>query len=336
MRILDKKRRVISVVMVLSLCLTAMLSQLTASAAPAVDTSMECSLTVKTAGEFDEADTLAYDVELYRVAVFESDGTFTAQSGFAGVEIGLIQTEVNGGTDAATWAMLAEQAAEAVDAGAVGAAASFGVENGIGSIGGLIPGLYLVCPQSVVTERYLYESEPVLVFMPFSETREDGNLYQNYNAVINAKFERSDRYGSIEIIKTLDGYNNMLGDVSFGFKVTAVLDGEVVYSNVVSLTFGGAGTSSAVLDHIPATAHVTVEEIYCGPSYSPVGATVQETDIVADGENGQILTPSVSFENTYNGGLIPNTGVVNHFEVSETDDGIVNWTWVQQPDCSAN
>lgn len=53
--------------------------------------------------------------------------------------------------------------------------------------------------------------------------------------------------------------------------------------------------------------------------------------IVADGVTDN--PASVSFTNTYNGKLIPGTGIVNHFE---NKDG--EWSWEQQADepASAN
>lgn len=47
-------------------------------------------------------------------------------------------------------------------------------------------------------------------------------------------------------------------------------------------------------------------------SYSNTSGDTQETVIVAEGVTDN--PASVSFTNTYNGKLIPGTGIVNHFE----------------------
>lgn len=82
---------------------------------------------------------------------------------------------------------------------------------------------------------------------------------------------------------------------------------------------------------LPAGTVVTVKEVYAGGSYSNTSGDTQETVIVAEGVTDN--PASVSFTNTYNGKLIPGTGIVNHFE---NKDG--EWSWEQQTDepASAN
>ena len=71
--------------------------------------------------------------------------------------------------------------------------------------------------------------------------------------------------------------------------------------------------------------------MYAGGSYSNTSGETQKTEIVAEGVTDH--PASVSFTNTYNGKLIPGTGIVNHFE---NKDG--EWSWEQQTDepASAN
>ena len=99
-------------------------------------------------------------------------------------------------------------------------------------------------------------------------------------------------------------------------------DGNVVYSNVASTTFDGAGTKEAVLDKIPAGAELTITEVYSGASYKLTSDETQTGTVVAD------ETIEADFSNTYNNELKPGYGVTNHFEYSE-DDG---WQWSQQKD----
>ena len=66
-------------------------------------------------------------------------------------------------------------------------------------------------------------------------------------------------------------------------------------------------------------------------SYSNTSGDTQTATIVAEGEDNSPV--SVSFTNTYDGRLVPGTGIVNHFE---NKDG--EWSWEQQTDepASAN
>ena len=104
-----------------------------------------------------------------------------------------------------------------------------------------------------------------------------------------------------------------------------------VYDDVVSIKFNQAGKKSVLVKHLPAGTVVTVKEVYAGGSYSNTSGDTQEAKIVAEGVTDN--PASVSFTNTYNGKLIPGTGIVNHFE---NKDG--EWSWEQQTDepASAN
>ena len=79
------------------------------------------------------------------------------------------------------------------------------------------------------------------------------------------------------------------------------------------------------MKHLPAGTKITVKEVYAGGSYSNTSGETQKTEIVAEGVTDH--PASVSFTNTYNGKLIPGTGIVNHFE---NKDG--EWSWEQQTD----
>ena len=85
------------------------------------------------------------------------------------------------------------------------------------------------------------------------------------------------------------------------------------------------------MEDLPAGTVVTVKEVYAGGSYSNTSGETQEAVIVAEGVTDNPV--SVSFTNTYNGKLIPGTGIVNHFEKKNGE-----WDWEQQTDepASAN
>lgn len=80
------------------------------------------------------------------------------------------------------------------------------------------------------------------------------------------------------------------------------------------------------MKHLPAGTKVTVKRSVCqAEATATLPVTHQETVIVAEGVTDN--PASVSFTNTYNGKLIPGTGIVNHFE---NKDG--EWSWEQQTD----
>ena len=135
----------------------------------------------------------------------------------------------------------------------------------------------------------------------------------------------------LEIVKDLTEYNASLKDALFVFQVEGTRNGEQVYSDVVSIKFNQAGEKSVLVKDLPAGTVVTVKEVYAGGSYSNTSGDTQEAKIVAEGVTDN--PASVSFTNTYNGKLIPGTGIVNHFE---NKDG--EWSWEQQTDepASAN
>ncbi len=129
------------------------------------------------------------------------------------------------------------------------------------------------------------------------------------------------RHGSLEIVKTLQSYETR-DPATFVFDVEAVLDGSVVYSNVVSLSFTEAGQKSTLLEGIPVGAEVTVKEVYSGASYKVVSADTQTATIVAN------EVASVAFTNDYDDRHGGGGAVVNHFANSE-DEG---WGWTPIPD----
>ena len=80
-----------------------------------------------------------------------------------------------------------------------------------------------------------------------------------------------------------------------------------------------------MVEHIPAGMDVTVTEVYSGGSYQPEGETsvtvkIQSDKAVQAGTAGAL----VKFVNTYDGKLIPGTGVLNQFTAPEGDG---DWTW---------
>lgn len=258
------------------------------------------------------------------------------------------------------WVSLAQQAARTVFGGN-GAAEPVekGVPVGT-AITGLDTGLYLVIarggeltdPEDYVTEieeetqdsdegetklatiansaQYTYTFAPQLISLPdrLTEADEEGVVTGmsdwNYEPEISLKPERESRYGSLEIVKTLLEYESVEGtqeSVTCVFEVTGQLAGELVYSEVESITFTATGQESVILDRIPALAEVTVKEVYSGAGYELTVPGDRRAVISAD----EVV--SVEFENVYDGRQTNGHGIKNQFVQEESGA----WLWYSDP-----
>lgn len=277
-----------------------------------IDTERACGVTFKLDGQYSELEALTIPVSLYRVASVGIDGRYTPLEGFTGLDLSSVDSE----TTAEEWAQMAEQASQIIETGGAETAASGEIRQGTAQVGGLETGMYLVEAGSVETARYTYDFIPYLLALPgnyYAATGSDDWVYDVESAL---KPEQQTRYGSLAIEKVLEDYNATLGGATCVFTVEALLDGEVVYSDAVSLVFDEAGRKTVTADGIPAGAQVTVREVYAGAGYQVVGDDVQTAEIIADD------TVPVNFGNTYSGS--PNTGssIVNHY--TYRGDGIWN------------
>ena len=299
-----------------------------------VETGRECSLTFTLDGtEFDELRSLEIPVDVYKVADITEEAVYDTAKYTDFADLGL--ENVSSTTKAEDWAQMAEKAMETVKNNGIeptvkvtkpkGAAESTGVD--------LKTGMYLVQAETVQSSEYTYDFTPYLVSLPnnyyYSNENQDDTWV--YDVTSTMKPQQTQRYGDLEIVKDLTKYNASLKDALFVFQVEGTRHGEKVYSDVVSVKFDKAGKKSVLVEDLPAGTVVTVKEVYAGGSYSNTSGDTQETVIAAEGSTDN--PASVSFTNTYNGKLIPGTGIVNHFE---NKDG--EWSWEQQTDepASAN
>ncbi len=181
---------------------------------------------------------------------------------------------------------------------------------------GYSQGLFLVIPEKAETALWAYEFNPALLAVPSiqratAENGLDGDRWQ-YQVPMYLKGDRERRLTDIVIEKSLPEYNATLGQTTFVFEVTADIDGDVVYRNVVSLTLGGPGTQSTTVSGIPVGAHVTVTEVHSGGSYEPkdgkVTVEIKELPMPAEGDYNR-----VPFTNTYTNERIPDGSVVNRY-----------------------
>lgn len=304
-----------------------------------VETGSKCSLTFTLDGtEFDELRSLEIPVDVYKVADITEEAVYDTTNYTAFADLGL--ENVSSTTTAEEWAQMAEKAMETVEEKKIAPTEKVkvtkpeGAAESTGVIRDLATGMYLVQAETVQTSEYTYDFTPYLVSLPnnyYSKEKPEPDDTWVYDVTTGMKPQQTQRYGDLEIVKDLTEYNASLKDALFVFQVEGTRNGKQVYSDVVSIKFNQAGKKSVLVKHLPAGTEVTVKEVYAGGSYSNTSGDTQKTVIVAEGVTDN--PASVSFTNTYNGKLIPGTGIVNHFE---NKDG--EWSWEQQTDepASAN
>lgn len=296
-----------------------------------VETGSKCSLTFTLDGtEFAELRSLEIPVDVYKVADITEEAVYDTTNYTDFAKLGL--EKVSSTTTAEEWAQMAEMAMETVEEKKIAPTEKVkvtkpeGAAESTGVINNLATGMYLVQAETVQTSEYTYDFTPYLVSLPnnyYSKEKPDDTWV--YDVTTGMKPQQTQRYGDLEIVKNLTEYNASLKDALFVFQVEGTRNGKQVYSDVVSIKFNQAGEKSVLVKHLPAGTVVTVKEVYAGGSYSNTSGDTQEAVIAAEGSTDN--PASVSFTNTYNGKLIPGTGIVNHFE---NKDG--EWSWEQQTD----
>lgn len=148
-----------------------------------------------------------------------------------------------------------------------------------------------------------------------------------YDRTIYLKGEAQPQFGKLTINKTLSNYNETLGLTTSVFEIVGKdAQGNVVYTNVASITHNGAGTESVTIENIPAGITVTVTEVYAGASYEIDGENVKTATIVSDEAVGTgNAEASVAFTNKLNGGHDSGYGLMNEFKAGEDGD----WEWTK-------
>lgn len=292
-------------------------------AAFGIDTEKSCSLTFELDGTYQELNGLTIPINLYRVADVEENGEYKVLPGYEDLDL----ASINDKTTAEDWEKLAGKASELVENQSavpdveVQMQKPDGGDKSTVTANDLSTGMYLVIAESVQSAAYKYDFIPYLISLPnnyYGQTQDDTWVY---DVITGLKPSQTQRYGDLVIDKTLTAYNTTLGGANFIFQVEAERDFEVVYSNVVSISFDAPGTKSVKIEHIPAGAAVTVTEVYSGASYELTSDGTQQTVIVADN------TVDVSFENTYDHRNNGGSSVVNRFTYNDGD-----WDWEQQKD----
>lgn len=308
-------------------------------AAKAVDVSKSCTLTVSPGGA-DFAEDLAKAnvvIDLYKVAdAVEDDGYDTYNYKFLGGYTGL---KYSGKPDNAEWTALAKEAAKIALNGDSPVIKDAPVNKAMNIPG---CGLYLIIARGADiadyvtaegntiarTPEYTYTFAPSLVSLPSKEADENGNINTAgdgewiYDLSVTLKPERDQRNGSLEIVKTLQTYESK-DPATFVFEVNAVLDGRLVYSDVVSLSFTQPGQKSKLIENLPVGAVVTVKEIYSGAVYQLVTAEEQTVEILAN------EVAYAAFTNDYDNSDKGGGAVINQFDY---DAKAQHWNWTQHAD----
>lgn len=165
-----------------------------------------------------------------------------------------------------------------------------------------------------------YNFSPILFSLPTKEKVDgvisSGNGSWKYDTAITLKVEELPRKGSLEIVKTLERYDDN-GPATFVFSIEAYEDDTMetlVYSNVESIVMTGSGQQSVVLENcIPVGSYVVVREEYSGASYEIVGSGTQTAVIRPIGDP----VASVSFTNDSNNTDRHGSSVNNRYTYDE-------------------
>ena len=186
---------------------------------------------------------------------------------------------------------------------------------------------------TALTKKYTFT--PTLVALPNTETGDTTGEWKTSITIPTMKPEIEPLYGSLTIEKTLTGF---VGDepATFTFHIESTND--VFYGsdpdhpgNDRSITFTKAGTETITVEHIPAGAVVTVEEIHEGTRYQLaseriVGDLTIYSDEAVKAKVGAV--PVAPFTNEPSDETIQGHGIENKFELSKTGEQDTDWDWV--------
>ena len=312
------------------------------------------------AADFPQANV---EVDLYLVA------EAVIQPGFDAIDLNLTDDFENV-VDLTAMGTVAEQAAQAVAAMHTATAvnedgealvepaytiAYGGSKSSSDETDPLVRGLYLLVPHGADIEDYVagdvtiarspvyeYTFEPQLITVPTRVAGDGSSVVMTsddgawvYNITVTLKAERAERFGSLMIEKTVDGFDGK--PATFVFSLTEVDEtGAAVpggYSNVASVYFNGGTSERTVVTMIPAGIRVAVEEIYSGARYDDVTEEpLQTVLIIADGAvSDETPMASVSYVNRYNNSGRGGYGIENLFTYEEGE-----WHLVTTPERDVN
>lgn len=282
----------------------------------------DCSVEFSVGSDYTELQKSDVTIDLYKVASVDKSGEYTVVKDFKGLDVSGLSIEDKAGS-AGEWAKRAETAAQMAKAGSI-TPKKVVTKNGTVTASKLETGLYLICPEQVVTDNYTYTFAPSMVSLPNNYYGDSGSDTWVYNLTgkngITLKPEQHERFGDLLINKTLTALNATSGDkATFVFQIDITKADGTTQSKVEALTFDAAGKQSAKITGLPAGAQVKVTEVYSGASYKLTSMNGVQTTITANDEYSADGAPTaeVSFINETDGRTNGGYGVVNHFELDE-------------------
>ncbi len=184
------------------------------------------------------------------------------------------------------------------------------------------------------TMRYTFD--PQLITVPTKVTVDDsipttatpGDWMSDVQVFL--KYSEDVRTGELQIVKNLDELQQIQGTTTshtFVFQIEGTREGQVVFSDVASITIKEGTTGSATIKNIPVDVDITVTEVYSGSSYKPNGNDVIQWPIrvtPTDGPAAGNDPTTVTFANAYDGTGNRGGAAINSFQKGEGESG---WTW---------
>lgn len=273
-----------------------------------------CTLTVKAPDAMEVPEGI--EAAVYLVADWDSTATFRATDEFAALADDLPRATQSEEIQNAQWQAVAEKAAALVaDEAAPHSVATVAVGETLTLDEA---GLYLLVFSEAQDSYNTYSCEPVLVAVGHGYLSRPETEAGLENVTVSLKVTSEPRDAAIEIVKTLGTYDATAGTAPFVFSVEAVLNEQVVYSDVVTMFFSAPGTQTLRVEGIPAGSTVTVTEVYSGASYTAQVDTQVVDRLSADEDM------AVEFDNEYEPNRRGGGGVENSFTFDEA--GNVTWT----------
>lgn len=235
-----------AVVLFAALLLLLQFSPSVAHAASKPDLGQKGSLTL--ACVYDSTPVSDVECEVYEIACFESDGSFSLTKDF-----GKSGLEVNSVSSAGAWRSLAQQALDYAQGGKIAGAKLKANKLGFAYLDKLEPGLYLVNIAEKKLNGYRYASLPVVLSVPSAdaESEADGSAASEgdwtYNVVAQPKFERTKlKGGTSAAIGTHDGgTKSESADESHGLLQTSDADRLFFVVGLLAMLVGAIGIARA-------------------------------------------------------------------------------------------
>ena len=205
-----KKGSALALALVLTLS-TVVMSKV--QAAISIETDRQCSVKFELDAVYPElsGENMTIPVRMYKVADVNQYGEYQTLAGFEELKLDSISSK----TTAQEWEEKAKSAVKAVEENQTEATASDNLIGGKGSVDGLSVGMYLVEAEEVQSPYYTYSFTPYLISLPNNQYYVTGSDEWLYDTSTGLKPDQQERYGDLEIDKTLTSYNETMKGASF-------------------------------------------------------------------------------------------------------------------------